>query len=117
MNERSHNVVDDALVNLLRSLPKEVADRVRDKYEEDRNNFLEFVSEQTPSKDPAYWAKHGCTKCYGRGILGTLTKPSGEKSTPACSCTSKNYAKWLVELRKFYSNKLKEQGHETTTAD
>ncbi len=113
MNEHTHNVTDDALVNMLSVLPKEVAERVRDKYEEDRSQFLQVVQDMTPSKDPAYWAKRGCTRCYGRGIIGTLTTPSGKKSTPACSCTSKNYAKWLVEVRKFY-NTLKEQGHEKT---
>lgn len=113
MNEKT---VDDAVVNMFRHLPPAVADRVHQKYERDRSAFLDFVTENTPSQEPSYWAKRSCTKCHGRGILGTLVKPSGETVVPACSCTSKNYAKWLIEMRQKY-NASKEQGHEKTTAD
>lgn len=114
MNElHSQQVADAALVNMLRNVPPEVAQRITEKYEADREVFLNYVKEHTPSQDPAYWAKRSCTKCNGRGILGTLVKPSGETVVPACSCTSKNYAKWLIEMRQRY-NAVKEQGHEKT---
>lgn len=114
MNEQVNGqIADAALMNMLRQLPPEVADRIHQKYEADRGAFLNYVKEHTPSQDPAYWAKRSCTKCHGRGILGTLVKPSGEKVVPACPCTSKNYAKWMVEARQKY-NALKEQGHEKT---
>ena len=100
---------DEAFINLLRSLPTEVADRLHKKYEDDRREFLQVVEDMTPSKDPAYWAKRSCTKCYGRGILGVVIKPSGERVTPACDCTSKLYSRWLVDVRRFYTA-LKAQG-------
>lgn len=109
-------VADAAFVNLLGSLPPEVAERLRQKYEADRSEFLQVVEDMVPSKEPKYWAKPSCTTCNGRGIIGTLVKPSGETSIPACSCTSKKYSKWLAEIRHFY-NALKEQGHESKTAD
>lgn len=104
-------VIEDSIVNLFKSLPPAVADRVREKYEADRAEFLRFVEAQDVPKDSTYWAKDSCTKCNGRGILGTLVKPSGEEVLPVCSCVAKNYSKWLVEQRKVY-NSLKEQGHE-----
>jgi len=104
-----YDILDESLINMMRSLPPEVAERVRQKYEADRAEFIEVVKDMTPSKDPSYWAKRSCTRCYGRGILGTVVKPSGETTVPACSCIKKNYFKWLVEVRRFF-NALKEQG-------
>jgi len=108
--------VDTAVVNMFRHLPPAVADKVQQKYEEDRQKFIAWLQTVIPSKDSRYWAKRSCTKCHGRGILGTLTTPSGEKVVPACSCTEKRYRVWVIEQRRVY-NALKEQGHETTTAD
>ena len=102
MNNRRNEQVDAALSNLLQKLPPEVAERVHQKYEADRSEFIRFIEEQNPSQDPKYWAKRSCTKCNGRGILGTLRNVSGEKLLP-CSCTSKNYSKWLVEQRRQYN--------------
>ena len=104
---------DAALVNMLRNLPPAVADKLNEKYEADRQAFIEWLQVKIPSKDPEYWAKRSCTKCHGRGILGTLTTPSGEKVVPACSCTTKRYKAWTIEQRHVY-NTLKEQGHEKT---
>jgi len=110
------DVVDTALVKLFRSLPPAVADKLREKYEEDRRKFIEWLQSTIPSKDPQYWAKPSCTRCHGRGILGTLTTPSGEKVVPACSCTAKRYKKWTIEQRQVYNTlKEQEQGHEKTT--
>lgn len=111
-------IADASFVNLLASVPPDVAARLTEKYEADRAEFLKVVEDMVPSKEPKYWAKPSCAKCNGRGIIGTLIKPSGETAVPACSCTEKNYSKWLVEIRRFY-NALKEQGrnHETKAAD
>lgn len=106
------DVVDAAFANLLGKLPESVAERVREKYEYDRASFLKYVDTHTPSKEPAYWAKRGCTKCYGRGILGTCTLPSGQTVYPACPCTQKSYGRWLKQARQEY--RKKEQGHEKT---
>lgn len=106
---------DAAIVNMFRNLPPAVADKLHEKYEEDRRKFIEWLQTVVPSKDPRYWAKRSCTKCHGCGILGTLTTPSGEKVVPACSCTEKRYRAWMIEQRRVY-NTLKEQGHETKTA-
>lgn len=114
MNYYRDEQTETALTQMLQSLPPSVAQRVHEKYEADRSEFLKFVEEQKQPQDPKHWAKRSCTKCNGRGILGTLVKPSGEEVVPACSCTSKNYAKWLVKLRQEY-NALKEQGHEKKT--
>lgn len=103
--------VDAAIESLMKRLPPEVADRIHQKYEQDRTKFLGWVESNIPSKEPAYWAKPSCTKCYGRGILGTLFTPTGEKVVPACSCTGKSYSKWLITARQQY---MKEQGHEKT---
>lgn len=108
--------VDSSLVNMYRKLPPEVAERLQSKYEADRSAFIKWLESRIPSKEPKYWAKSSCTKCHGRGILGTLTTPSGEKVVPACSCTEKRYRAWMIEQRKLF-NVQKEQGHETTAAD
>lgn len=103
-----------AYLNLLRNVPPEVAERLRSKYEEDRAAFIDYVARATPSKDPSYWANSSCTRCYGRGIIGELTKPNGEKSTPPCSCTERTYKKWLAKARHDFNLK-KEQGNEEQT--
>lgn len=108
--------VDAAVTNMFRSLPPAVADKLQEKYEADRQKFIGWLQETIPSKDPRYWAKRSCTRCHGRGILGTLTTPSGEKVVPACSCTAKRYKAWMIEQRHVF-NALKEQGHETTATD
>lgn len=107
--------VDSSLVNMYRNLPPAVAERLQAKYEADRQEFIQWLESRIPSKEPKYWAKSSCTKCHGRGILGTLTTPSGEKVVPACSCTEKRYRVWMIEQRKLF-NVEKEQGHEKTTA-
>lgn len=111
------NKAEASIYNLLQNLPPEVAEIVKQKYEDDRAAYLQVVAEMMPSKDPKYWAKRSCTRCHGRGILGTLINPSGTQIVvPPCSCTAKKYKAWLIDVRKFY-NALKEQGHETTSTD
>lgn len=105
--------VNAAYENLLKRVPSEVAARLVEKYDAERAQFLKVVEDMLPSKDSSYWAQRSCTKCNGRGIIGTLVKPSGEVVVPACACTAKNYAKWLVKVRQYY-NALVEQGHEKT---
>lgn len=107
--------VEASYTNLFRNLPPAVSERLQQKYEADRAAFISYVQEATPSSEPKYWANRSCTKCYGRGILGELTKPNGEKSTPACSCTEKNYRKWLAQARYEFNLKKEKGQHEEQT--
>lgn len=110
-------IVDLAVENMLDSLDPAVANNLRVKYNEDAEAFSQAARDACPSTEPAYWAKKSCHKCYGRGNLGTRTvfhpnrpaKATNKVYTNgaftlgvACSCTGKNYQKWLGEFRKFY---------------
>lgn len=104
--------VTTSLENMFKHLPPAVAERVRAKYAEDREKFLEFVKATMPSNSPAYWAAAGCTSCFARGIIGDRVLATG--STPvSCACTGKKYEKWLREARAIF-NAQKEQGNEQT---
>lgn len=100
---------------------------LEEKYEEDRKNFTAAAEEFSPSKEPKYWAKKSCSKCYGRGIIGTrynfvgqparkivyeetgkTTYANGYKQPVNCRCAQKSYGKWLKSFREFY-NALKEE--------
>jgi hypothetical protein len=106
--------VELQVAKMLADLPPAVADRLRAKYEADRLEFLSVVEDMTPSKDPAYWAKRACTKCYGRGTIGSVLLSSGP--TPlSCACVDSKYRKWIKEIRKYYLA-LKEQGQNETPA-
>lgn len=102
--------VENSIEELLSRLPTEVANRVRQKYDDDRQEFLQAVKDMTPQKGPEYWANKSCTKCYGRGIIGE--RVSYPPKPVYCTCISKNYKKWLVEVRRFY-NALKKAGDGT----
>jgi hypothetical protein len=95
--------INDSLDNLLRNLPPAVAARVQEKYDRDRTEFTAWLQTREQPKTAAEWAKRSCTKCHGRGIIGTLTKPSGEQVVPACPCTEKNYRAWLKTQREIYN--------------
>ncbi|NBU69899.1 MAG: hypothetical protein EBS53_00375 [Bacteroidetes bacterium] len=105
---KNPQVVEDSISNLFKNLPPEVAERVRAKYEADREEFLEYVRSNTPSNSPGFWASRSCTKCYGRGIIGELTRPGGQKAPLVCHCVSKNYQIWLTDQRKVFNEKKKE---------
>lgn len=120
---------DTSIEELLRqaaNIDPELANILRSKYEQDRAEFAQAAREWAPSNDPAYWAKKSCQKCYGRGKIGDrhlfpFKQPavsgidengnkyyvnSAAKVPVQCSCTRKNYEKWLAEFRVFY-NELK----------
>lgn len=96
------NLVDSCYSQLLQSLPADVATRVTAKYEADRAGFLKWAEEKMPSKDPSFWAKANCTKCYGRGIL-TRVILNQPKIIQSCSCATKNYTNWLRDIRTEYN--------------
>ena len=108
--------IEKSLLNMFGNLPEAVAERVRAKYEEDRQEFLDFVKANTPSQAPGYWAARSCTKCYGRGIIGELLRDGVNKQPLVCHCVAKTYQAWLTEQRKVFNNKKreKEQGNEST---
>lgn len=108
MSKPDPDTIDAAFTNLLANLPPEIVERVRAKYEADREEFIAYVKDNTPSNSPAYWASKGCTKCHGRGIIGELTTPKGTKQPLVCYCVSKGYQKWLTEQRKIFNSRKEE---------
>ena len=106
------DINEAAIQKMLAELPPEISTRLTSKYEEDRQAFLAVVEDMRPSNKAAYWAKSSCTKCYGRGIIGSIHNSMGTISLP-CPCADKKYNKWLITTRKFYLA-LKELGHEET---
>ncbi len=102
---------------ILDDLDPRVAHSVKQKYSQDRLEFIEAARECTPRVDLAYWASKKCKKCYGTGSRGVLRSYDGpcKKGVPAksrikirCSCAEHNYMKWLAEFRLFYTS-LKRQ--------
>ena len=60
-------------------------------------HLLEAMEKAKPSSSPVYWAKKGCSDCYGRGIIGkqTIIVKSNKACTEAiCHCVRKKYKKW-----------------------
>lgn len=50
-----------------------------------------------PSSDPAWWAKRGCNRCLGRGVIGMVSHKVGNntiKNGQICSCASRRFVKW-----------------------
>lgn len=125
------DIADAAYEHLLEVVDKvspELTDVLREKYEEDRREFAQAARDFMPSQEPGHWAQRGCSKCYGRGIIGKRHvfmpgEPArsirGEDGTKTyansittfdvqCRCTRKNFEKWMSEFRLFY-NMLKAQ--------
>lgn len=98
----NHDRIETTVSDLMTRLPKPVAARVREKYEEDREEYLQVVEDMRPSSKASYWAKPSCTKCHGRGIIGDKVLSDGTKQSISCSCMEKRYQKWLVDVRKYY---------------
>lgn len=111
------DILDQAFSNMFSNLPEEIVMRVRAKYEADRQEFIDYVKNTTPSQAPGYWAARSCTKCYGRGIIGELTRDGVNKRPLVCQCVAKSYQAWLTEQRKAFNNskkvKTEEQGNES----
>lgn len=111
--------VESSYQELLGSVPPEVAERLRAKYEEDVDSFSGYVAEHDPSAgDPTFWAKKSCKKCYGRGIIGKrhLFTPGDSADAQdgvytnvsvtvdmSCSCGKRRREKWLAEARRTYN--------------
>lgn len=71
-----------------------LGDALHRKYEERRNQILDFVERKSPSKSPEYWAKITCNKCVGRGLVTINDQPH------ICKCSLKNYQKWTLAILK-----------------
>jgi len=96
---------------LLEGVNPKLAEVLRKRYDEDTQNFIEAAEKALPSSEPSYWAKSGCKRCYGRGIIGVLhsfaqpaqsTKKAYSNSNTSdkkCGCWIRPYRKWLGEFR------------------
>lgn len=94
--------------HLLSRVAPAVADRLRQKFYDDHKAFTQAATEAQPSSDPKYWAKSACTRCNGTGVSGKLVSHKDASlagSDVACSCTYKNYYKWLKSFRQEYNKK------------
>lgn len=79
---------------------------------------LEESEKVKPSGEPAYWAKRSCNRCYGRGIVGTITTTLGKNNKMVnqyvCECAQNRYQRWqdnfvdlFIEERKSLTNQEK----------
>jgi F0F1-type ATP synthase membrane subunit b/b' len=77
------------------------------------------IEEAKPSKEPAYWAKPSCKKCYGRGIVGVLTQSVGKGNTirneQLCSCVEKAWQAWQEDFLDRRELQKKEQEGKPST--
>ena len=68
-------------------------------------HILEAMEKDKPSKEPSYWARKGCHDCFGKGILGNITRDVGGGNKivneQLCSCVRKAFVvwqeKWMIE--------------------
>lgn len=86
------------ILDITSKLDPRLAKAVQDKYEEDRTSFISSVEEATKDKTRRDWAKKGCKKCYGTGIIGRRNN-----TEVTCRCTNKNYLKFLKQHREEYN--------------
>lgn len=91
----------EKLLQAVSTISPALATRIHETWEQDRKDFIEAVQAETSTKTRQDWAKNSCNKCHGRGTVGTR---DGE--VLYCSCTTKNYKKWLSNFR-FEYNKQK----------
>lgn len=50
-----------------------------------------------PTADPKYWAKPSCNQCYGRGVVGSVTKKVDTNTyvnSQLCICAKKRFVRW-----------------------
>ena len=99
----SGDKVREAYEKLYDKLDPQVAALVRKKVREDEEAFLTAAQANAPHTSIFDWATHSCNKCHGRGFTGWRVNPvthkADENNKIVCSCTSKNYQKWLKEYR------------------
>lgn len=100
-----------SLMSKIEAKNPELAQHIKEKYQQEEEAFNKAADEAIPSKESKYWAKPSCNKCHGRGIKGTLHHFSGPKSKDTqpifsqplgCQCTHNNYKKWLKAFRVQY---------------
>ena len=125
LTDTQQTIVDESFKELLDKageIDPRLKEKLEEKYQQDSIEFSQAAKEAVPSKDPKYWAKPNCNKCYGKGITGTriilnesaviglngfYANEQGRVDL-GCKCVNKAYSKWLVEFRLFY-NMLKAQ--------
>lgn len=91
--------------NFLEALHPDIANKLRDRYEQEEKEFAAAAKSFCPSLDVAAWAKDSCKHCHGRGYTHIIAA-TGEKK--ACSCAVKRFQIWLKTFRLWY-NALKDQ--------
>jgi len=96
-------LVNDSFSNLIEAATKvnpKLGAALYNKYEEDRNNFIDAIHKEVNSREKTSWAKPHCTKCYGSGIIGT------RDNVPLyCQCINKQFSKWIKVFRKEYKQR------------
>lgn len=86
------------LLNVLHKVNPQLAEIVSKKYEEDRENFLEYARQAAESA-PSYWAKASCPDCRGKGVI----KRANQDTLSTCFCAERRYLKHLRKLRIEYN--------------
>ena len=98
--------IDDMFDTMLRGLPDDLAETLRQQYQVDQEEFCKAAEEAQESKEIGYWAKSNCNKCHGRGVIGIIRKYPKDKGQPLnCNCAPKRYFKWLKTFRFEFNEK------------
>lgn len=109
--------VKQAYQALLRDMDPRLSKAVKERYTQDRIDFIEAARKATPARELKYWASPKCKKCHGTGSLGiqnnyvgpaTKDNPPVSRTKIRCQCAEKNYLKWLAKFRVIYNEKKKQ---------
>jgi hypothetical protein len=120
LTEQEQTEVQQSYDKLMSSLSPEIAAEVQRKFDIESKAFSEAAKKACPSQEPKFWAKRSCNRCHGTGKVCTRLlipphspyvkdKTNVNYMPVKCSCSDKNYTKWLAEYRRQY-NKEKEEG-------
>lgn len=94
--------------SILSKVPVEVAQRIRNKVQQASDLFSQEVKKAEGVSDLPTWASKSCKKCNGTGKLGkilTHKNPEMVGKEYVCSCTRKNYMKWLNNFKLEYESR------------
>ena len=73
---------------------------------------IEAAEKAKPSGAPDYWSKKSCNHCYGRGVIGTITKKVDTNTvvnSVVCDCGKRRFSKWRDQWVKEYKAALPER--------